>query len=169
MRKIIPLLSVCGLIIFALAFAAHNGQAQNHLTGVINHFTDGDSFIIHGRKVRLWGIDAPEYYQNCRDATGKAYPCGKHSRQFFENLAASRAVSCDIMRAAKRESRIVAKCFLDGTDIAGEIVKAGHAIDYTYFSDEFYKSEERAAKLAKSGLWQGDFIEPYQWRKQNKR
>ena len=29
------------------------------------------------------------------------------------------------MKAAKRESRIVAKCFLDGTDIAGEIVKAG--------------------------------------------
>ena len=68
MRKITPLLSVCGLIIFALAFAAHNGQAQNQLTGVIDHFTDDDSFIIHGRKVRLWGIDAPEPYQNCLDA-----------------------------------------------------------------------------------------------------
>ncbi|MAE50923.1 MAG: hypothetical protein CBB87_00080 [Micavibrio sp. TMED27] len=73
------------------------------------------------------------------------------------------------MKAAKRESRIVAKCFLDGTDIAGEIVKAGHAIDYTYFSDGFYKSDERAAKSAQKGLWQGTFTEPYQWRKQNKR
>ena len=169
MRKIIPLLSVCALIIFALAFAAHNGQAQNHLTGVINHFTDGDSFIIHGRKVRLWGIDAPEYYQNCIDAAGQEYQCGKQARQFFENLAVSHPVSCDIMPAAKRERRIVAKCFLDGSDLAGEIVKAGHAIDYTYFSDGFYKSEESAAKSAQKGIWKGTFTEPYQWRKQNKR
>lgn len=45
----------------------------------------------------------------------------------------------------------------------------GHAIDYTYFSDGFYKSDERAAKSAQKGLWQGTFTEPYQWRKQNKR
>lgn len=77
MRKIIPLLSVCSLIIFALAFTAQNGQAKNQLTGVIDHFTDGDSFIIQGRKVRLWGIDAPEYYQNCFDTEGNEYPCGK--------------------------------------------------------------------------------------------
>jgi len=169
MHKIIPLLSVCVLVILTLGFVAHSGQAQSKISGVIDHFTDGDSFIIHGQKVRLWGIDAPEYYQSCLDAAGQEYQCGRQARQFFENLAVSRSVSCNIMPAAKRESRIVAKCFLDGADLAGEIVKAGHAIDYTYFSDGFYKSAERAAKLAKSGLWQGDFIEPYQWRKQNKR
>jgi len=121
MRKIIPLLSVCGLIVFAFAFASHNTQAQDQLSGIIDHFTDGDSFIMQGQKVRLWGIDAPEYYQNCLDALGS------------------------------------------------EMVSAGHAIDYTYFSDGFYKSEERAAKSGQKGIWQGAFTEPYQWRKQNKR
>lgn len=169
MHKIIPLLSVCGLIVFALAFSAHNGQAQNQLSGVIDHFTDGDSFIILGRKVRLWGIDAPEYYQNCFDKAGKEYPCGKQSRQFFENLAYGRTISCDIMPAAKRESRIVAKCSLGEADLSSAIVRAGYAIDYTYFSDGFYKSDERAAKSAQKGLWQGTFTEPYQWRKRNKR
>jgi len=153
----------------SLAFAAHNGNAQNQLRGVIDHFTDGDSFIIQGRKVRLWGIDAPEYYQNCFDTAGKEYPCGKQSRQFFEDLAHGRSVLCDIMPAAKRESRIVAKCSLGEADLASVIVRAGHAIDYTYFSDGFYKSEERAAKSSQKGLWQGTFTEPYQWRKQNKR
>jgi len=169
MRKIIPLLSVCGLIIFALAFAAHNGHAQNQLSGVIDYFTDGDSFIMHGQKVRLWGIDAPEYYQNCLDDLGKEYPCGKQSRQFFEDLARGRSVSCDIMPAAKRESRIVAKCSLHEADLGSEMVSSGHAIDYSYFSDGFYKSEERAAKSDQKGIWQGAFTEPYQWRKQNKR
>ena len=93
MRKIIPLLSVCCMIVLALGFAAHDGQAQNQLSGVIDHFTDGDSFTIRGQKVRLWGIDAPEYYQNCTDAAGQEYQCGKQARQFFENLAVSHAIS----------------------------------------------------------------------------
>lgn len=75
MRKIIPLLSVCCLIILGLVFAVHNGQAQNKPSGIIDHFTDGDGF---------------------------------------------------------------------------------------------YKSKERAAKSAMKGVWQDTFIEPYQWRKQNK-
>ncbi len=93
MHKIIPLLSVCGLVILALVFAAHDGQAQNQLSVVIDHFTDGDSFTIRGQKVRLWGIDAPEYYQNCTDAAGQEYQCSKQARQFFENLAVSHAIS----------------------------------------------------------------------------
>ena len=169
MRKIIPLLSVCGLIMFAFAFASHNTQAQDQLSGIIDHFTDGDSFIMRGQKVRLWGIDAPEYYQNCLDALGKEYPCGKHTRQFFEDLARGRSVLCDIMPAAKRESRIVAKCSLGEADLGSQMVSSGHAIDYTYFSDGFYNSEERAAKSGQKGIWQGAFTEPYQWRKQNKR
>lgn len=79
MRKIISLLSVCGLVILALVFAVQSGQAQSKISGVIDHFTDGDSFIIHGQKVRLWGIDAPEYYQNYIDAAGQEYQCGKFS------------------------------------------------------------------------------------------
>jgi endonuclease YncB( thermonuclease family) len=36
------------------------------LTGQAS-ITDGDTLEIHGTRIRLWGIDAPESGQLCRD------------------------------------------------------------------------------------------------------
>lgn len=38
---------------------------------------DGDTIEIHGQRVRLNGIDAPESRQHCNDAMGFEYPCGR--------------------------------------------------------------------------------------------
>ncbi len=38
---------------------------------------DGDTLEIHGQRIRLNGIDAPESRQLCLDAAGKGYRCGK--------------------------------------------------------------------------------------------
>ncbi|WP_315767579.1 MULTISPECIES: thermonuclease family protein [unclassified Bradyrhizobium] len=37
---------------------------------------DGDTIEIHGNRIRLFGIDAPETAQLCHDAGGKDYRCG---------------------------------------------------------------------------------------------
>src|SRR5258706_2172816 len=37
---------------------------------------DGDTLEIHGTRVRLWGIDAPESAQVCRGDDSLQYPCG---------------------------------------------------------------------------------------------
>src|SRR6266516_3524599 len=37
---------------------------------------DGDTLEIHGTRIRLWGIDAPESSQLCRDDESLRYQCG---------------------------------------------------------------------------------------------
>jgi hypothetical protein len=37
---------------------------------------DGDTLEIHGTRIRLWGIDAPESSQLCRDDESLQYQCG---------------------------------------------------------------------------------------------
>ena len=47
------------------------------------------------------------------------------------------------------------------------MVRNGWAIAYRYYSLKFVKDEE-FAKKNKLGIWQGSFIEPYLFRKNNK-
>ena len=47
------------------------------------------------------------------------------------------------------------------------MVKNGWAIAYRYYSKD-YIFEEKYASDNKLGVWKGEFIEPYAYRKQNK-
>src|SRR5207237_1182174 len=38
---------------------------------------DGDSLEVAGYRIRLFGIDAPEWRQECTDASGASYACGR--------------------------------------------------------------------------------------------
>lgn len=58
----------CGLFVLLLLGA---GNAAAEVRAV-----DGDSLVAEGRRVRLLGIDAPEYAQTCGDARGCDYPAG---------------------------------------------------------------------------------------------
>ena len=37
---------------------------------------DGDTIEVHGQRIRLWGIDAPESDQLCRGSDSKPFRCG---------------------------------------------------------------------------------------------
>ena len=55
---------------------------------------DGDTLEIHGARIRLWGIDAPESSQLCRGADSLQYRCGAKSANALDALIAKRPVSC---------------------------------------------------------------------------
>jgi endonuclease YncB( thermonuclease family) len=40
---------------------------------------DGDTIEIHGTRIRLFGIDAPEAQQACTDAASQPYRCGQQA------------------------------------------------------------------------------------------
>ena len=123
---------------------------------------DGDTIKIRSAKIRLHGIDAPESAQVCR-AEGISYRCGTSATLILARRIAGKPVSCD-ERDKDRYGRIVAVCKADGEDLNGWLVFEGLALAYRRFSTD-YIDQEQAARDAKRGLWRGDFIEPWQWRK----
>lgn len=129
--------------------------------------SDGDSLEIAGRRVRLFGIDAPEFHQDCRTAAGLAYDCGMAARRALENLAGSDAVTCTPVGAS--HDRSVAICRANGRDLGEELVRSGHALELKSFSRGRYGAAEREARAARRGLWAGSFEEPAAWRREHGR
>ena len=82
---------------------------------------DGDTFEIHGARVRLWGIDAPESSQLCRGDDSLQYRCGAKAANELAAFIAARAVSCTPL-TTDRYGRTVASCTASGTDLADWLV-----------------------------------------------
>lgn len=123
---------------------------------------DGDTIKIRGARIRLHGIDAPESVQVCQ-AEGKSYRCGTSATLALARRIGNRSVSCD-ERDKDRYGRVVAVCRAGGEDLNGWLVSEGLALAYQRYSTD-YVGQERAAREARRGLWRGEFVKPWQWRK----
>ncbi len=123
---------------------------------------DGDTLDLAGERIRLHGIDAPEKDQTCT-INGLEWECGIASWGFLVQLIAGQVVTCD-SRDIDQYGRTVAVCFADGNDINATMVAGGWALAYQEYSLD-YVPQERAAEAARLGLWQGDFVPPWEWRR----
>ena len=123
--------------------------------------SDGDSLTLDGRRVRLRGIDAPEYMQVCRNENGADYACGKLARQALVQLIAARPVSCE-GRQQDRYGRLLGDCSAGDVDLNRALVLAGWAVAYGDFA-----AEEAAARAARRGIWAGSFERPQDWRRRH--
>jgi endonuclease YncB( thermonuclease family) len=77
---------------------------------------DGDTIEIHGERIRLDGIDAPEDGQTCLDAAGPNWRCGQRAALALQDLIGRRTVTCD-ERDLDRYGRIVGRCLVGDLDI----------------------------------------------------
>ena len=82
---------------------------------------DGDTLEIGGKRVRLFGVDAPEADQTCENDTVGEYWCGQLARQTLRRLIDGHQVSCR-QRDRDRYSRIVATCSVNERDLGGLMV-----------------------------------------------
>ena len=128
---------------------------------------DGDSLEVAGERIRLFGIDAPEARQYCRDARGQDYSCGRAATRALAGLTGAR-VSCTLVTHDRYE-RDVAICTANGRDLGDAMVRAGHAVDYARHSGGRYAEAERQARAARRGIWAGTFEEPETWRRREMR
>jgi endonuclease YncB( thermonuclease family) len=124
---------------------------------------DGDSLILAGEDIRLFGIDAPESRQLCRDGAGRPYPCGRLATRALAAATVGRTVACTRLER-DRYHRQVALCTADGRDLGEIMVRLGLAVELAEYSHGRYAAAEREARAARRGLWAGTFEPPAAWR-----
>lgn len=164
MRRFVSIL--LAVIIFGAWLYIELGETSEPFTigGEKLSVADGDSFSLGTEKLRLDGIDAPEYRQSCKDAAGRDWTCGKAARASLEQMLRKPGVSC-IAEAKDSYGRSVVTCSSSGTkDIGAAQVAKGMAVSNEYYEVRSYGDEEDAARDAKSGIWAGTFVRPSEWR-----
>jgi endonuclease YncB( thermonuclease family) len=132
---------------------------------------DGDSIEINKRKIRLFGIDAPEIKQVCKKpfltisffAFQKDYKCGLLAKNELKKFLQEKEIIC-ISEKKDKYKRYLSICYLQKKDINAWLVKNGYALAYERYSKK-YIFEQEYAKNNKLGIWKGTFLSPEKWRK----
>lgn len=151
-------------IFVALLFISLYSIAQ---TGKVVWVEDGDTFILKDKNnvkhtIRVADIDCPE--------TGKygkpGQPYSKSALKFTIKEIYGKIVTVTFKNYDKRD-RIVGYVTYSNKDLGLELLKAGLAWHYKYYSDDPTMAKlETEAKENKLGLWQDlNPIQPYYWRK----
>jgi endonuclease YncB( thermonuclease family) len=137
------------------------------ITGVAK-IREGDHIQIGNHRIRLGGIDAPSADQLCLNTKGERWTCGVAARDELIKHADNKTWTCHTRQVTDRRGRTVARCEVDGEDIQKWLVRNGWALAYARFSHD-YDADEKAARDARAGMWQGAFIAPWEWRVRNKK
>jgi endonuclease YncB( thermonuclease family) len=163
------------LIIFFLSLT----NLANSEEKFINFFknavivTDGDTIKIDNEKIRLFGIDAPEMKQICKDKNNDPYACGHSSKAYLKGLINHTGYGDQIYcyySERDKYKRIIGECFVDTKNkmnINYLMVRRGQAVAYIRYSEKYLEAQNQAKK-DKVGIWEGTFDLPEEWRKKNK-
>lgn len=160
--------SLVALVLLAgLAITAWFGLPANITIAPLLHVIDGDSLTVRQEQdaiaIRLTGIDAVEYRQDCARADGSRWPCGHEARSALERLAGRGPLHCEYA-AKDRYGRTLASCRTQpdpgGIDLGAEMVRQGWAVA----TSDAYRIEEAEAQAKRRGIWQGRFARPADWR-----
>ena len=123
----------------------------------------GDTLIVGGHYLRLFGIDAPESNQTCADGTGRSYRCGQQAAAWLKSWLQNNELECRIIQQDKN-GNMVGVCSLGAYDIGAALVNAGWAVVYSKHTDIYMPYQTQAQNNGR-GLWQGEFYMPWDWRK----
>ena len=152
------ILGFCVLFANAPSFAAG-------LSGM-PEIIDGDTLVVAGTTVRLFGVDAPEVGQSCVIGA-RRYDCGMVARTALLDLTAGTAVTCELVPEAGSEgaeAALSARCFAAGYDLSEGMAYTGWALAVRDATDR-YVSFEDGAREAGRGMWKGTFVAPWDWRR----
>ena len=152
-----------------IAMVAMTLPAAVHAADIVGlaKIRDGDQVQIGTSRIRLGGIDAPSVDQLCLNNNGDRWTCGVAARDELARHVDNKSWTCH-PRQTDRRGRIVARCEVEGEDIQKWLVQSGWAMAYSRFSHD-YDADEKSARDAKAGMWQGAFIAPWDWRVRNKK
>ena len=153
---------IVAVAIFALPAWGKAGTGET-ISGYIQ-MKDADSAFVDGKEIRLQGVDAPEWSQECTLGVNTKWMAGQEATAWAKSFVANKWASCAV-ETRDRYGRYVATCMVDGWDLNEALVRAGWAFAYTRYSDR-YVDAEYAARDEKAGIWAGKCIFPEDWRHQ---
>lgn len=163
LAAMVTVLTVAAVVHFRTDWIS-SGQFASDLTALGRaSVIDGDTIEVHGQRIRLWGIDAPEGRQRCF-TNGKPWRCGTDAANAVAGFIGARTVTCT-QRDRDRYGRVVAVCDVGGQDVGAWLVHNGWALDYARYSGGAYSREEDEAERERRGIWQGEFEPPWEWRR----
>ena len=126
--------AIVGLILLTTPATAATRCERGPLIGPVTHVRDGDTIEVGGLPVRLEGLAAPELDE----------PGGEEATEAMRMLVEGQEVRCELT-GERSGDRCIGTCYLGGTDIAAELVRAGVARDCPRFSRGRYGDEEQQA------------------------
>ncbi len=147
-------LAVAALVPVAASSAEMTGKPR---------IIDGDTIVIGDQRIRLHGIDTPEARQTCQRQDGTEYRCGDMATFALAELIEEHWVTCK-GDTTDRYGRLIGICVTGPVNLNAEMVRRGWALAYRRYSKD-YVVEEDEARAAVRGMWQGRFVEPWEWRR----
>ena len=146
--KFLVLLLVTLLLVSCKSSPFSSISQEKVLHGQVIDVLDGDTVKLrsdwHVYKIRLAGIDAPEKQQSY----------GVQSKTYLEHLIADKDVAVKVS-SCDQYGRYIAKIYLNGKDINGEMIRSGYAWHYYHFdSNPVYAVFMLDAQRSNRGLWQ---------------
>ena len=171
-KKKLIILIIISSIFFILTHNDVRSENINKISGFAK-VVDGDTIKINSRKIRLYGIDAPEKKQKCKKtyltisfmSFTKDYMCGEVSTQKLIKKINNQKLNCNILDVDKYK-RLIGECFKRNINLNSWMVSNGYAVAYRKYSKK-YVSDEINAKNNKLGIWQGKFEMPWDYRRKN--
>ena len=171
-KKKLIILIIISSIFFILTYNDVRSENINKISGFAK-VVDGDTIKINSKKIRLYGIDAPEKKQKCKKtyltisfmSFTKDYMCGEVSTQKLIKKINKQKLNCDILDV-DRYKRLIGECFKRNINLNSWMVSNGYAVAYRKYSKK-YVSDEINAKNNKLGIWQGKFEMPWDYRRKN--
>lgn len=121
---------------------------------------DADTWLVGGLRVRLDGVDAPEFAQDCGPQQ-QPWPCGREAIHALRRELAGKRVEC-ALSGRDRYRRALGQCRADGEDVQAWLVREGWAV-----ADDAYFAEEGQARQRRAGIWRDEgFTDPRDWRRE---
>lgn len=156
--------------------SATNAQVLKGIPEVM----DGDTFILNGKRISLYGIDAPELEQTCSVFIFsmikiREVECGKKAAESLKLEMKSLSI-CEL-RGRDRDGRTLAVCFNNhGTSINSLMVGTGMAVSertpiFGRREEEYppdYSEWEKFARELGVGIWEYHFTRPKDWRRRRR-
>ena len=171
-KKKLIILIIISTIFFILTYNDVRSENINKISGFAK-VVDGDTIKINSKKIRLYGIDAPEKKQKCKKtyltisfmSFTKDYMCGEVSTEKLIKKINKQKLNCNILDV-DRYKRLIGECFKRNINLNSWMVSNGYAVAYRKYSKK-YVSDEINAKNNKLGIWQGKFEMPWDYRRKN--